>query len=104
MESTPLPNDPSAYLQNLMEVGDQSIKQFDDAVAAAMGVANGEPTNGKGFSPVAFMADMQRDYFTQVWRFWNAAFVRALTFGADARVQPARSDKRFKDEAWAETP
>ena len=48
--------------------------------------------------------DMQRDYVTQFWRFWNAAFIAAITGGKRAVVQPARGDKRFKDDTWQETP
>jgi polyhydroxyalkanoate synthase len=38
MEGSPSPNDPSAHLANLMHAGQQSMKQFEDALAAAMGV------------------------------------------------------------------
>ena len=48
--------------------------------------------------------DMQRDYVTQFWRFWNAAFIAAITGGKRAVVQPARGDRRFKDDTWQETP
>jgi polyhydroxyalkanoate synthase len=105
MDRSPSPNDPTQYLENLMHAGQQSIKQFDDALAATMGVRrnNAAPT-GKVFSPFAFAMDMQRDYVTQFWRFWNAAFIAAITGGKRAVVQPARGDRRFKDDAWQETP
>jgi hypothetical protein len=38
MERTSSPDDPSAYLENLMHAGQQSMKRFDDALATAMGV------------------------------------------------------------------
>jgi polyhydroxyalkanoate synthase subunit PhaC len=105
MDRSPSPNDPTQYLENLMHAGQQSIKQFDDALAATMGVRrnNAAPT-GQVFSPFAFAMDMQRDYVTQFWRFWNAAFIAAITGGKRAVVQPARGDRRFKDDAWQETP
>ncbi|MBR0695503.1 alpha/beta hydrolase [Bradyrhizobium lablabi] len=81
------------------------MKQFEDALAAAMGVpAKRSMPMGQVFSPVAFIADMHHQYFTQFWRAWNAALVRTFTFGTHAAIQPAGSDKRFKDEAWQETP
>ena len=46
MDRSPSPNDPTQYLENLMHAGQQSIKQFDDALAATMGVRrnNAAPT------------------------------------------------------------
>ncbi|QHO74611.1 hypothetical protein ACH79_20150 [Bradyrhizobium sp. CCBAU 051011] len=65
-----------------MHAGQQSIKQFDDALAATMGVRrNNAAPSGQVFSPLAFAMDMQREYFTQFWRFWNAAFIAAMTGG-----------------------
>jgi polyhydroxyalkanoate synthase len=105
MDRTPSPNDPTQYLENLMHVGQQSIKQFDDALAATMGVrGNNAAPRGQVFSPFAFAMDMQRDYFTQFWRFWNVAFIAAVTGGKRVAVQPARGDKRFKDNAWQDAP
>ena len=105
MDRPPSPNDPTQYLENLMHAGQQSIKQFDDALAATMGVrGNNAAPRGQVFSPFAFAMDMQRDYFTLFWRFWNAAFIAAISGGKRAAVQPARGDKRFKDDAWQDTP
>ena len=105
MDRSPSPNDPTQYLESLMHAGQQSIKQFDDALAAAMGVrGNNAAPGGQVFSPFAFAMDMQRDYFTLFWRFWNAAFIAAISGGKRAAVQPERGDKRFKDDAWQETP
>ena len=105
MDRTPSPNDPTQYLESLMHAGQQSIKQFDDALAAAMGVrGNNAAPRGQVFSPFAFAMDMQREYFTLFWRFWNAAFIAAISGGKRAAVQPERGDKRFKDDAWQETP
>jgi polyhydroxyalkanoate synthase subunit PhaC len=104
MDRSPSPNDPTQYLENLMHAGQQSIKQFDDMLAAIMGVrgSNAAP-RGQVFSPFAFAMDMQREYFTQFWRFWNAAFIAAISGGKRAAVQ-ARGDRRFKDDAWQDTP
>src|SRR4051794_14378770 len=105
MDRTPSPNDPSAYLENLMHTGQQSMKRFDDALATAMGVhANKAAPRGHVLSPFAFAMDVQREYVTQFWRFWNAAFIRTITGGTRAAVQPAPGDRRFKDAAWQETP
>jgi hypothetical protein len=46
MYSTPSPSDPSAYLESLMQAGQQSMKQFDDALVTALGV------RGKSSSPI----------------------------------------------------
>ena len=105
MDRPPSPNDPTQYLENLMHAGQQSIKQFDDALAATMGVRSDKAApGGQVFSPFAFAMDMQRDYFTLFWRFWNAAFIASISGGKRAAVQPARGDKRFKDDAWQDTP
>jgi polyhydroxyalkanoate synthase len=47
-----------------MRAGQQSMKQFDDAIAAAMGVGGGRTTS-QGMSLFA----MYPDYVTQAWRF-----------------------------------
>ncbi|MBR1216155.1 class I poly(R)-hydroxyalkanoic acid synthase [Bradyrhizobium sp. JYMT SZCCT0180] len=104
MEKIP-PGDPSAYLESLMKAGQQSMKQFDDGLAAALGVRGKGPSPiGQSFSPFTFAMDMQREYLTQFWRFWNKSLVRTLSFGMNVTTQPARGDKRFKDDAWQETP
>ncbi|MBR0719711.1 alpha/beta hydrolase [Bradyrhizobium liaoningense] len=105
MVASPSPNDPSAHLANLMHAGQQSMKQFEDALAAAMGVpAKRSIPMGQVFSPVAFITDMHHQYLTEFWRAWNAVLVKTFTFGTHAAIQPARGDKRFKDEAWEEMP
>ena len=38
MNSSSFPGDSSAYLESLMRAGQQSVKQFDDALASAMGI------------------------------------------------------------------
>ena len=105
MVASPSPNDPSAHLEHLMHAGQQSIKQFEEALAAAMGVpAKRSMPMGQVFSPVAFIADMHHEYLTQFWRAWNSALVKTFTFGTHSAIQPAQGDRRFKDDAWRETP
>jgi polyhydroxyalkanoate synthase len=100
MDSTRSPNDPSAYLESLMQAGQQSFKQFDDAMAAAMGLAD-KPREGE-VSPFVAAANLQRDAILQVWKFWNTTLVKAL--GVEGNVQPGKGDRRFLDNAWTATP
>jgi polyhydroxyalkanoate synthase subunit PhaC len=100
MDSTRSPNDPSAYLESLMQAGQQSFKQFDDAMAAAMGLA--DKTADREASPIVAAANLQRDAVLQFWKFWNTTLVKAL--GVEQNVQPGKGDRRFKDDAWAQTP
>ncbi|HEY0849581.1 MAG TPA: class I poly(R)-hydroxyalkanoic acid synthase [Bradyrhizobium sp.] len=100
MDSTRSPNDSSAYLESLMQAGQQSFKQFDDAMAAAMGLA-GKPAEQETW-PFVAAANLQRDAILQFWKFWNSTLVKAL--GAEQNVQPGKGDRRFKDEAWQQTP
>ena len=70
MDRTPSPDDPSAYLENLMHAGQDAMKQFDDALASATGVRRRNPTHrGASLFPFALIADLQREYFKQIWRF-----------------------------------
>jgi polyhydroxyalkanoate synthase len=83
MEGSPSPNDPSAHLANLMHAGQQSMKQFEDALAAAMGVPGKRATPmGRVFSPFAFISDMQREYLTQFWRSWSSDSLRCMRLAA----------------------
>lgn len=99
MESPRSPQDPSAYLASLMQAGQQSFKQFDDAMAAAMGL--GEKPKEEA-SPFVAAANLQRDAVLQFWRFWNTTLVKAL--GVEGNIEPGKGDRRFKDDAWAQTP
>jgi polyhydroxyalkanoate synthase len=101
----PFASDPSAYLQSLMHAGQQSAKQFDDALALAMGVSKGDAAPSDAMSsPFAFVAEMQRQYVLQFFRFWADTFVQMLKLAGQSSIEPVRGDKRFKDEAWQETP
>src|SRR5690349_14584542 len=98
------PNDLSAYLEALMQAGQRSAKQFDDALALAMGGKEVLPRDAIS-SPVSFVAELHREYLMLLFRFWAAAFNQIFTMGSPSRtVEPARSDKRFKDEAWQDIP
>jgi polyhydroxyalkanoate synthase len=98
MANSTSPNPSSAYLESLMKAGQQSMKQFDDALAAAMGVDTGR----KDASP--FASAVSPRHLAEVWRFWNASIVKALTGGAKSTVEPSRGDKRFKDAVWQQSP
>src|SRR6185436_14591037 len=102
MDSNRSPNDPSAYLESLMQAGQQSFKQFDDALADAMGVRGKQAAEGKAPSPLVAAAELHRDSVLQFWRFWNATLVKAL--GVGSQVKPAKGDRRFKDSAWQDSP
>ena len=61
MDSSSSPDGSSASLESLMRAGQQSMKQFDDALASAMGV-EGKPATGDASSPLAVAANLQRQY------------------------------------------
>ena len=92
-------NDPSAYLASLMHAGQQSMKQFDDAFAGAMGV-EGKPASRDTSSQFAVAANMQRQYWSQILDFWKGILGNAFAPG----VRPSRRDRRFRDEAWQSSP
>ena len=88
----------SEYYESLMRAGQQATKQFDDALASAMGVGT-KPAEGEGKSPYTIAAELQKQYWSQVMGFWKGAFPVQSTAGA----QPPR-DRRFQDEAWHHSP
>jgi polyhydroxyalkanoate synthase subunit PhaC len=63
-----------------------------------MGTADKAPAGGAS-SPFALAADLQRQYWSQVAGFWQAVFNPSA-----AGAQPARRDRRFRDEAWKHSP
>ena len=105
MTSTLPPVDTPGYLENLMRAGQDALKQFDDALASAVGV-RGKETNPlrQSLSPFKLVADVQREYFTQLWRVWNTTFLQAIGGGAQSNTALSRGDKRFKDDAWHDQP
>src|SRR6476619_7976852 len=105
MTSTPQPVDSQDYLENLMRAGQDAMKQFDDALVSAAGVGTRDSTaSGHLFFPFAQVVDLQREYFKQLWQFWNSMFLQTFAGGAHSSVALARSERRFKDDAWQEMP
>lgn len=43
------------------------------------------------FFPFALIADLQREYFKQLWQFWNTTFLKSVVGGA-ASVALARAE------------
>ena len=101
MDSPSLQSGPAAYLESLMRAGQQATKQFDDALAAAMGV-EGKPAKGEDPSPFAVAANLQQQYWSPVMDFWRG-FLAGTPAGANPDNRPSR-DRRFKDEAWQNSP
>ena len=81
MDSPSSPVGSSAYLESLMRAGQQSMKQFDDALASAMGV-EGKPATGDASSPFAVAANLQRQYWSQIVDFWKGILVKGSATGA----------------------
>src|SRR6201995_6124169 len=100
MDSPSPSGGPSAYLESLMQAGQQATRQFDDALAAAMGV-EGKPAKGESVSPFALAANLHRQFWWPAIDFWRGFFTGKPTEGAGA---PARGDRRFKDDAWNHSP
>ena len=97
MTSTPPPVDTQEYLENLMRAGQDAMKQFDDALVSAAGVGTkGSLSSGRLLFPFALIADLQREYFKQLFQ--------TFAGGAHSSVALARGDRRFKDDAWQEMP
>ena len=97
--------DAQGYLESLMRAGQDAMKQFDDALVSVAGVGTKDHRTSSGqFFPFTLFVDLQREYFTQLWRFWNSVFLQNFAGGAHSDVALARGDKRFKDEVWQEMP
>jgi polyhydroxyalkanoate synthase len=103
MTSPSSPSGSSDYLESLMQVGQQATKQFDDALAAAMGV-EGKPANDEKPSPFAVAANLQQQYWSPVLDFWRGFFGNKPMSGSDSAARASRGDRRFKDEAWSHSP
>lgn len=93
MSNPSLQDGPSAYLESLMKAGQQATRQFDDALAASIGV-HGDPAKGGPKSPFAVAMSMQQQFWSPVMDFWRGYF----------NERAARGDRRFKDEAWNHSP
>ena len=97
--------DAQGYLESLMRAGQDAMKQFDDALVSVAGVGTKDHRTSSGqFFPFTLFVDLQREYFTQLWRFWNSVFLQNFAGGVHSDVALARGDKRFKDEVWQEMP
>lgn len=79
--------DVQAYLESLMHLGQDAMKQFEDALAATSGLG-GNASPGEIGGAATFIADLQREYLKHLWHFW--------------KEPSAGSDRRFKDKAWDE--
>jgi len=105
MNSMPKPADGTGYLENLMRAGQDAVKRLDDALATAAGVQSEESASSERlFFPFGLIVYLQRDYLKQVWRLWNAMFLRTYSGGAHSDIALAKGDRRFKDASWREQP
>jgi polyhydroxyalkanoate synthase len=105
MTSIPPSVDAPDYLESLMRAGQDAMKQVDDALVSAAGVGTKESlSSGRMFFPFTSILDFQREYFRQLWQFWNGAFLKTFAGGAHSDLASARGDKRFKDAVWQEVP
>jgi polyhydroxyalkanoate synthase len=103
MDHPSSPSGPSDYLESLMQAGQQAAKQFDDALAAAMGV-EGRPAKDERASPFAVAANLQQQYWSPVLDFWRGFFNEKSAPGLGSAARAPRGDRRFKDEAWSYSP
>jgi polyhydroxyalkanoate synthase len=102
MENSATPSE-SSYLAGLVHAGQLATKQFDDVLTAAMGI-DGEPAKGGKTSQVAIAAAWQQFYWSPVLDFWRQFLGGKPTENADSPARPPRQDRRFKDEAWSQSP
>jgi polyhydroxyalkanoate synthase subunit PhaC len=98
MNSSSSPNGPSAYLESLMRAGEQSMKQFDDALVSAMGI-EGKPSTREPW-PFAVTANLQRQFWSPVMDFWKGFLGDASSDGS----RRSALERRFQDEAWQHSP
>jgi polyhydroxyalkanoate synthase len=103
MGSPSSPSGPSAHLESLMRAGQEATKQFDDALAAAMGI-EAKPGKSWEMSPFAVTANLQQQYWSPVLDFWRGFFNDKPAANAKSPVRAPRGDRRFKDETWSHSP
>jgi polyhydroxyalkanoate synthase len=102
MTSTPPSADASSYLESLMRAAQDAMKQLDDALASAAGVRGRDAKpSSQFFAPIGLIADLQREYFKQLWRM---TFLQTIAGATYSNAALAKSDKRFRDDAWNEQP
>jgi polyhydroxyalkanoate synthase len=80
-----------------MRAGQQSMKEFDDALVSAMGV-EGKPATE--LSPFTFTANLQRQFWSPIVEFWKGTLGNASA----AASRPPSRERRFQDEAWQNSP
>lgn len=90
---------PQDYLSNLMQAGQDVMRQFERALEAGQGPSlAGYQWPPEMPAPFQQMADLQRAYLEQVSSLWTAFLA-----GREP-PQVAKGDARFKDAAWREQP
>jgi len=99
MDNSSSPSGSSAYFESLMRAGQQSMKQFDDALVSAMGIEGKPLTRGDSW-PFAVTANLQRQFWSPIVEFWKGALGNASATGA----RRSGRDRRFQDEAWNHSP
>src|SRR3954453_2454775 len=103
-QSAPQPN-PQEYLQNLMQVGQDIVQQFERALAGGDVIAASDlKWPAATTTSVTEMFDLQRRYFEQIGQLWSS-FLPGL-FGEERKpvAAPAKGDNPFRDEAWQKEP
>ena len=120
MAESQIPTDGLNYLQSLMQTGQELMQQFEHALAAQTAAAQAAMNQvgaaspwqpgafftplGTGAEPLARMAEMQRRYAEQMATLWNTKFLEPFVGEQNPVAEPAKKDKRFRDEAWEEQP
>jgi hypothetical protein len=70
MTSTGPSAEAQGYLESLMHAGQDAMKQFDHALVSAVGVGTKDSfSSSRHFFPFTLIADLQREYFKQLWRY-----------------------------------
>ncbi|MEO8321018.1 MAG: hypothetical protein ABI561_22125, partial [Bradyrhizobium sp.] len=100
---SPSPSGPSDYLESLMRAGQHATKQFDDALVAAIGI-DSKSGQDKAMSPSAVTASLQQMYWSPVMDFWRGFMKGKPAADAASPARAPRGDRRFKDEAWSQSP
>jgi polyhydroxyalkanoate synthase len=85
-----------------MQAGQQATRQFDDALATAMGVER-KPAKGEDMSPFALAANLHRQFWWPAIDFWRGFFSSKPAEGTGSARAP-RGDRRFTDDAWSHSP
>src|ERR1700728_446940 len=100
MNSMPPSADAQGYLENLMRAGQDVMKQFDSALISTMGVSGKAPLPpGNPLLHHTLVFYRQREYFKQLWQFWNAIFLKSIAAASHSAHMPAQGDNCFKDES-----